>query len=149
MVVLPVSLEKKRERKLFNINRMLTALAKHIERYQAVDPYMLSIDHDAHCGSIINKFTLLFDAIWRYFKLLIEHKHGEKLLGARDVFAALHELAVISAEEFSLAKNMIADRNDFVHEYDPEHSNQACEKIIADYRPLFLTLLQRDAPFLA
>ncbi len=83
--------------------------------------------------SIIKRFEYTFELCWKCGKITLRNKYGIEIFSPKECFRNLRKNNLISDSESELALQMTDDRNEIIHTYNENFSNEAYEKILKKY----------------
>lgn len=87
----------------------------------------------AYRDSVIKRFELRFDLLWKNLKDLLEYKFGILLNSPKKVFQEARVQKLLEAKELAGALEMTDDRNLSVHTYDNEIAEDVAYRAIEHY----------------
>src|SRR5688572_9606525 len=94
--------------------------------------------------TLIKRFELTFEMLWKFYKLFLSDHCGEKnLKGSKDVFRTCLELSIFDESEVEALLTSIEDRNVTTHEYDFEKAQELCTKFVNYYYPIFAAIIEK------
>lgn len=111
--------------------RSLQNLKKGIERFELIKN-MRTQDEDEYLerrDSLIKRFELAFDTLWKYAKVYLETKAGLIQSSPKSVFRELLRINLISETLTKEAMQMVDDRNNTTHIYREEIAKEICSDI--------------------
>jgi len=90
-------------------------------------------DFLAYQDSVVKRFEISFDLLWKYLKEYLFAIHGVEALSPKKVFREALLQGVLLEDEVTILVNMCNDRNLTAHTYDAEHSAEVAEMVIEYY----------------
>lgn len=115
---------------LDNFSRTISALSDSVKA-----PILEKRD----LSGIIKDFELAYELSWKSLKTYLELQ-GHQPSSARSVFKEAYALSYIHNEDVWL--RMIKDRNETVHTYNEAFARAMTERIIKEYAPTLIALLE-------
>ena len=89
---------------------------------------------EAAVASLIKHFELLYEMMWKFFKLYLFITHGVEVTGSKTIFKACKAQDIITDDELAVLIDIVERRNTTTHLYDEESASDACEAIIEDFK---------------
>lgn len=128
------------EKKYETSKKALANLQTGSERFAAIKKVRKSDEEEylERRDSLIKRFELAFDTLWKYGKVYLEVKAGLMHNSPKSVFRELLRINLISEQEVSLALEMVDVRNQTTHTYQDEFAEEVSGKI-----PGFCLLMER------
>lgn len=119
--------------------KALLNLKKGIDRFELIKD---KIDQDEdeffeRRDSLIKRFELSFDTLWKYAKVYLEVKTGILQNSPKAVFRELLRINLISEESTKHALQLVDDRNATTHTYQEEIAKEICADI-----PLYYDIMK-------
>lgn len=129
------------------IVRLLDAFEIAINLYhEAKDDWTVAIAvREAFRDSIIKRFELSYDLLWKYLREYIGLSQGIYADSPRKVFDLCFQYGITNADEGQLLFNMIKSRNLTTHTYDVDLANEMSEKV-AEYYQVMHAIIVRTSP---
>lgn len=96
----------------------------------------LEIDEEdflAYQDSVVKRFEISFELLWKYLKEYLAEVHGVEALSPKKVFREALAQRLLSKDEMNLLLKMCNDRNLTAHTYSEEHSAELAERVIEYY----------------
>jgi nucleotidyltransferase substrate binding protein (TIGR01987 family) len=87
----------------------------------------------AYRDSVIKRFELCYDLLWKCLKDSIERKFGILVSSPKKVFQESRVQNLIGADQLAQALAMADDRNLSAHTYDEELSEEIAQRAISHY----------------
>lgn len=87
--------------------------------------------------SVIKRFEYSFELCWKTFKLFLFEQYGVDAFSSKKVFRELRRNQLVNDEETNLLLKMADDRNEIIHTYNENFSNELYEAVAINYYPLF------------
>ncbi|MFH1233703.1 MAG: HI0074 family nucleotidyltransferase substrate-binding subunit [Patescibacteria group bacterium] len=92
--------------------------------------------------SVIKRFEYTFELCWKTAKIYLNNKLGIDIFSPKECFRELRKNKLISDEETELLLKMTDDRNEIIHNYDEDFSDELYKKIKKNYYELFKTVYE-------
>lgn len=132
-----------------NLLKVHARLSSILKKYTNPPAYADEEDIEAYMTTLIKRFELTQELVWKFFKLYLKSLHSLNPTGSKDVFRKCFDLNIISEQEILLLLNSIEDRNMTAHEYDNEFAHDICKKIEQSYYAVLTNVIQRIPNLLA
>lgn len=94
-------------------------------------------ENDLIRDSVIKRFEYTFELCWKTAKVFLNKKFGVDVFSPKECFRELRKNKLISDEKTELLLKMTDDRNEIIHTYDEDLSDELYKKIKKDYYELF------------
>ncbi len=78
--------------------------------------------------SVIKRFEICFDLLWKSLKDFLAKKHGQEVVSPKKVFQECFNQKLLSENELREALEMSDDRNETVHTYSDEMAERIAQK---------------------
>ncbi len=86
--------------------------------------------------SVIKRFEYCFELCWKTSKVFLSDKFGVSVFSPKECFRELRKNGLISDEQTELFLKMCNDRNEIIHIYNEDLSDEIYEKIAGKYYDL-------------
>lgn len=83
--------------------------------------------------SVIKRFEYCFELCWKTSKVFLGDKFGVNVFSPKECFRELRKNGLISDEQTELFLKMCNDRNEIIHIYSEDLSDEIYEKITEKY----------------
>ena len=83
--------------------------------------------------SVIKRFEYTFELCWKTVKVFLNERFGVDAFSPKECFRELRRNKFISEEETETLLKMTDDRNDIIHSYNENFSDEIYGKIKRDY----------------
>lgn len=93
--------------------------------------------------SVIKRFEYTFELCWKTAKVLLSEKFGIDVFSPKECFRELRRNKFISDQETEMLLKMTDDRNEIIHSYSEEFSNELYEEIRGNYYELIKKVYQK------
>lgn len=135
------------DKKYADLVRIHTALGIAINRYNLArnDKNKDELAIDEKRDSVIKRFELTYDLLWKYLKLYISTKEGIVLDSPRKVFQQCMSLGITNKEESDDLMLIIESRNLTTHVYDSDLAEEVAAKIVY-YFNVIQAIVRRVTP---
>lgn len=122
---------EKLAKKYNNLVKIHRGLALSIERYREalVDKSIDLIAREERRDSLIKRFELTYDLLWKYLREYMIVSHGISVDSPRKVFQECLSFSLINEKETADLIDLIEDRNLTTHTYDIDLANQIANDI--------------------
>lgn len=129
------------------IVRLLDAFETAIDLYyEAKDDLKIDVTvREAFRDSVIKRFELSYDLLWKYLREYIGVVQGTYADSPRKVFDLCFQYGVTQADEEFLLFGMIKSRNLTTHTYDVNLANEMAEKV-SEYYQVMREIIMRTSP---
>lgn len=114
-----------------NLVKVHKKLARSIERYRKalVDKNIDLDTQEERRDSLIKRFELTYDSLWKYLREYIIFTGGNAADSPRKVFQECLSLGLATENETEELIDLIEDRNLTTHVYDEELANRVANEI--------------------
>ncbi len=83
--------------------------------------------------SVIKRFELCYDLVWKCLKEFLEKEHGIEVASPKKVFQECFNRGLMNESELKEAFGMVDDRNQACHIYDESMAEEISKKMIKHY----------------
>ena len=83
--------------------------------------------------SVIKRFEYTFEIGWKTAKIFLSQKFGVDIFSPKECFREMRKNKLISDEDTEVSLKMTDHRNEIIHTYNEDFSDEVCEKIKEDY----------------
>ena len=133
-------------KKYADLLRIHKALGASIKRYrEAIDKKMDEETQDERRDSLIKRFELTYDLLWKYLREYVIEYQGLTFDAPRKVFQQCLASGITNAEETDQLNDLIGSRNLTTHVYDINLANEVA-LVISQYYDLIHTIVMRITP---
>ena len=112
--------------KLKEFNKVLSSLVSALGEKKS----------DLARDSVIKRFEYTFELAWKNVKMLLREKYGVDVFAPKECFRELRKNKMISDETAEKLLKMTDARNEIIHTYNEQLSNELYKKIAKQYRRL-------------
>ena len=129
------------------IVRLLNAFEIAINLYHEAkdDRNMQAKVQEAFRDSVIKRFELGYDLLWKYLREYIGISQGMYADSPRKVFDLCFQYGITNADEEKMLLSMIKGRNLTTHTYNEDLANEMSEKV-AEYYQVMHAVIIRTSP---
>jgi nucleotidyltransferase substrate binding protein (TIGR01987 family) len=126
------------------IARLLDAFEIAINLYHEAqdDRTVATVVREAFRDSIIKRFELSYDLLWKYLREYVGLSQGIYADSPRKVFDLCFQYGITNADEGQLLFNMIKSRNLTTHTYDVDLANEMSEKVAEYYQVMHAIIVR-------
>lgn len=128
------------EKKYKILSRSLNALQKIIVLFNHYGP--ADIEYEPMRDSMVKRFELCCDVLWKYLKLYIEQKHGVIAASPKKVYLECVTIGIVTEQENKILLKMVDDRNETTHNYEEECAENLIQ-LIPGYYELMKSVAER------
>ena len=93
--------------------------------------------------SVIKRFEYNFELCWKTAKVFLSQKFGVDIFSPKECFRELRRNKLLSDKETELLLKMTDDRNEVIHTYNKDFSNELYGKIKKNYYKLIEKIYQQ------
>ncbi|HSC25026.1 MAG TPA: HI0074 family nucleotidyltransferase substrate-binding subunit [Candidatus Babeliales bacterium] len=126
------------------IVRLLDAFKVAIDCYDETkdNPKVDIVIREAFRDSIIKRFELSYDLLWKYLREYVGVSQGAYADSPRKVFDLCFQYGITNVDKEQLLFNMIKSRNLTTHTYDVDLANEMSEKVSEYYQVMHAIIMQ-------
>ena len=131
-----------------NSAKMLKSLHEMIAGYNRMkqDDSVNDLVLEALQDSVIKRFEISFDLLWKYLKEFLFVHHGVDVASPKKVFREAMIQQLLTKSELEVFLGMCDDRNLTAHTYDFDHAQEVAESILKYYfiiKPALFRILEQ------
>jgi nucleotidyltransferase substrate binding protein (TIGR01987 family) len=134
---------EKLKNKYVNLVNIATKLSRSIHKYSNPPTYADEEDIESYMTTLIKRFELTFESLWKYLKYSLKDSYAIDTLGSKDVIRKSFEVSLITQEENKILLDIVEARNEIAHNYDYYTAIDLSKTIIKEYYPTIKIIIVR------
>jgi len=138
---------EKLNNKYKNLCKIYSRLSRIQQKYTNPPSYADEEDMEAYMTTMVKRFELTFELLWKFLKFYLKFSQGIDTLGSKDVIRRSLNLGLVTEHEGQALLDIVEERNAVAHDYDEDRARELCEKIVHGYYQMFSEIVPRLEKF--